>query len=118
VNGHGKLVKPNGFHYEGEWVNNMPEGKGMETWPDHTSYKGMYKAGCKHGIGRFEWALKHNAIGSECYLGSFKNDLFDGHGRYQWADGRIYNGKWRTGKMDGEGEFQWSDGRVYEGEYL
>jgi len=40
VDGQGKLIKPNGFSYDGNWVNNLPDGKGTEVWPDQTSYMG------------------------------------------------------------------------------
>ena len=39
----------------------------------------------------------------------------DGHGKFEWPDGRIYIGDYKEGKKDGEGEYDWSDGRIYKG---
>lgn len=37
--------------YEGEWLNNLIHGIGKEEWGDNASYKGIYVAGAKEGIG-------------------------------------------------------------------
>jgi len=38
--GYGKLVKPNGFKFEGHFKANLPHGSGVETWPDKSYYNG------------------------------------------------------------------------------
>lgn len=39
----------------------------------------------------------------------------EGHGKYKWADGRIYVGDWYHNSMYGKGVYSWPDGRKYEG---
>ena len=52
VRGYGKYHLTNGVKYEGGWVNNRPEGFGMELWPDGSKYEGYYKEGRKSGAGK------------------------------------------------------------------
>lgn len=100
-------------------MENKPHGSGEEHWPNGTKYIGSYKEGKKEGYGTFIWLVKQNEDSKEeIYQGNFKDDLFDGKGKYEWADGRVYDGSWKAGKMDGYGCFRWADGRMYEGEYL
>ncbi len=35
------------------------------------------------------------------YSGGFKKDKFEGHGRFEWATGHIYEGTWKDSMMDG-----------------
>jgi len=44
--------------------------------------------------------------------------LFEGEGKYEWADGRVYEGAWVGGKMEGQGVFTWPDKRIYKGAYI
>jgi len=41
----------------------------------------------------------------------------DGHGKFEWPDGRIYIGDYKEDKKDGEGEYNWPDGRIYKGRW-
>jgi len=41
----------------------------------------------------------------------------DGHGTYEWADGKRYEGNFKNGKLDGHGKYKWPDGKRYEGNY-
>ena len=41
----------------------------------------------------------------------------DGHGKFEWPDGRIYIGEYKEDKKDGEGEYEWPDGRKYKGSW-
>ena len=39
----------NGSRYEGEWVNDVQQGQGEETWADGARYNGNYENGMKNG---------------------------------------------------------------------
>jgi hypothetical protein len=46
------------------------------------------------------------------------DNVIEGQGKYEWADGRVYEGEWKMNKMNGKGEFLWPDRRRYVGEYV
>ena len=39
------------YQYNGEWMNDLPNGKGREKWGDSTTYEGQFVNGAKHGYG-------------------------------------------------------------------
>ena len=41
---------------EGEWVDDMQEGKGIEKLEDGSIYEGQFKNGKKWGVGVYKWA--------------------------------------------------------------
>lgn len=52
----------------------------------------------------------------EHYRGDFKDNEFDGFGRYVWFNGKIYEGGWKDNKMSGNGQFYWQkEGQFYLG---
>jgi hypothetical protein len=75
---HGKRVaKPmilleNGAKYEGEWIQNVRQGRGTQIWPDGSMYEGYWRDGKANGRGR----LIH-------------------------ADGDVYDGYWKDDKAHG-----------------
>lgn len=42
-----------GAVYEGEWVGNVRDGYGVQTWPDGARYEGEWKNNKAHGKGKF-----------------------------------------------------------------
>ena len=46
-------MNENGNRYEGEWVDDIQNGNGKETWTDGTIFEGVYKNGLKHGKGHY-----------------------------------------------------------------
>lgn len=40
----------------------------------------------------------------ESYVGEFKDDKFEGNGKYQFVDGAIYEGKWQNNIKIGQGK--------------
>jgi hypothetical protein len=90
--GFGRAVYPDGSVYEGEWLDNLPNGKGkLASLTDNNS--------------------------KEFYEGEWKLGQMDGKGKQQWRDGTVYEGGFKGGKKDGKGVFTWPDGNKYEGEY-
>jgi hypothetical protein len=74
--------------YEGEWVKDKKNGRGICYFPDKSVYEG-----------------------------SFVNDLFEGYGKYSWPHNDIYIGQWKADRMEGDGEFKHSDGHISKGPF-
>ncbi|XP_027350703.1 phosphatidylinositol 4-phosphate 5-kinase 9-like [Abrus precatorius] len=53
----------------------------------------------------------------ESYSGSLYGNVSEGHGKYVWFDGCVYEGEWRRGMRSGHGKLRWPSGAVYEGEF-
>ncbi|KAK7267799.1 hypothetical protein RIF29_20478 [Crotalaria pallida] len=53
----------------------------------------------------------------ESYSGSHLGNIPEGHGKYVWSDGCVYEGEWRRGMRNGIGKIQWPSGAMYEGEF-
>ena len=53
------------------------------------TYEGEYKNDLKNGKGIFTWSS-----GSK-YIGEFKDDERDGEGKMVWSDGTMYEGEWK-----------------------
>ena len=87
--GIGKYNYPNGDTYEGMWVNNIKEGEGTLTY-NNDRYT---------------------------YIGTFKNDLFNGWGTLYIIGGEKYEGYWKDGRMDGEGKYFYPFGNTYVGNW-
>ena len=45
-----------GFKYDGSWVNNHMEGRGVSLFPDRQEYQGSYKQGLREGRGSITFA--------------------------------------------------------------
>lgn len=64
------------------------------------SLKGSYEGECNKG--KADGTGK--AVGTDSYVGEFRNGLPDGKGKYSWKNGSYYEGNWRKGMKDGQGE--------------
>lgn len=61
--------------------------------------------------------LNENVLSNgDVYIGSFKDRLPHGKGKYIWFEGTIYNGDWEDGNMTGKGRIIWPSGAKYEGD--
>ena len=76
-------------------------------------YSGQLKEGTeiKEGIGIV--VISNGAI----YEGFWKNDTFNGKGRFIWDTGEYYIGDWKDGKRHGYGDDYYTSGGRYEGEW-
>lgn len=111
----------------------MPHGKGrMDYHLQGRSYEGDWNMGHWHGYG-----VIRNAYG-DYYKGQVVNDLREGRGRLEYADGRVFEGTFKAdeaikgtltfpdgakyvgelndGKRHGIGIYYFADGSRYEGE--
>ena len=74
--------------YEGETINEEPNGIGALTYPGGHKYEGDWKDGEQHGRGSFTWSDGRK------YTGIFKNGKPYGEGTYTNLDGTRNLGKW------------------------
>ncbi|CAM9181885.1 unnamed protein product [Chrysoparadoxa australica] len=114
-NGHGIRVWVSGARYEGSWVDDKMEGKGVYTHPEGgMRYEGNFHNQLRHGNGSCRWGNKHGTA-YQCPLGIkhdgrgycvFQGDWWIGEmhkGTFQCADGRIWDGQWKNSRLQGYG---------------
>ena len=78
-------------------------GQGLLTSPDRTKkYVGEFWENNRHGWGVFIVSGAKNAEISS-FKGFYKNDLPDGLGEAEFADGSVYKGFWKNGVRHGHG---------------
>jgi hypothetical protein len=68
------------------------------------------KGDCENGIG-----TKYYESGT--YMGSWKDGLRHGNGKFVWNNGDMYDGEWSEDARHGYGVYKWHDGSVYKGNY-
>eukprot|EP00812_Abedinium_dasypus_P010575 NODE_4186_length_701_cov_459.633127.p1 GENE.NODE_4186_length_701_cov_459.633127~~NODE_4186_length_701_cov_459.633127.p1 ORF type:complete len:205 (+),score=28.30 NODE_4186_length_701_cov_459.633127:3-617(+) len=96
--GHG-VWKSSSAEYEGQWVNHLQHGWGMQvSAADGSFYRGNFANGRFNGSGRREW---QNADGLTAYEGQHVDGLEDGLGYCMWPDGSTYEGLWCKGEPQG-----------------
>ena len=104
----GVLIDVSGKIYEGEFVENVREGFGVQIYPNGNLYIGQFSNNKKHGKGQFYWfnlspPIKPDAKHVEYFDGRWWGGLPDGHGSHQKATGDIYDGVFKNGLKHGEG---------------
>lgn len=108
---HGTKVFENEYKYEGELLNDLPDGQGIAHYYNGNSYEGEWKDGKQNGTGTFLWS------NGDKYVGEWKNGEPNGEGIYHWKEGTQYDGKWLNGNKHGKGTMTYSDGSKYIGEW-
>jgi hypothetical protein len=91
----GRYAHGDGFVYQGEYKNGVPNGYGTSTFATGEKYVGEWKDGKRHGQGTATFA------NGDKYVGEYKDDKFNGQGTYFRADGRIGLGEWVEDKPSG-----------------
>ncbi len=81
------------FCYEGEFVNNMRHGKGVETTPDGNRYDGFFANGKKHG--KMKITLKNGAT-IDC---EYSHGVGVGDGVMTMTDGEVVFVEFRSGQL-------------------
>ncbi|CAF1469676.1 unnamed protein product, partial [Adineta ricciae] len=107
--GTGTYEYANGEKYQGEWINDQTNGKGIRTFPSGNRYDGEEKNGKRHGYGVNYWA------NGEKYEGYWANDKMNGSGKYFWPTNVQYEGEYRNDKKHGQGTLRCANGRVIQG---
>eukprot|EP00826_Nyctotherus_ovalis_P041801 TRINITY_DN4253_c0_g6_i1.p1 TRINITY_DN4253_c0_g6~~TRINITY_DN4253_c0_g6_i1.p1 ORF type:complete len:115 (+),score=11.47 TRINITY_DN4253_c0_g6_i1:277-621(+) len=82
-NGKGEFDYANGDKFEGSWVNDSPNGVGMNFW---------------------EVVGKHTSANGDVYEGEWKDGKKEGKGVMLYANGEKYNGQWKDDKKSGVGK--------------
>ena len=111
IEGHAEY-RMGGKSYIGEWMENMPHGRGIEKVEGSYTYEGDFWSGIKFGKGKMVIFSKGT------YEGEFRDNCFHGSGKFVWTDGRKYIGVWFRNHMHGKGMMTWPDGRKYVGRYM
>jgi hypothetical protein len=91
---------------------NKGEFSGERIWEDGTTYRGAFKNGELHGIGKINFNK-----GISFYEGSFEDGVPHGYGKIIYEDGSKYEGDWENGKKEGSGSYIFSCGGEYLGEF-
>ncbi|CAD2218558.1 MORNvariant family protein [Angomonas deanei] len=107
---HGKGVMQmpgtDGYEYDGEFVNGRRHGKGSCKFQNGQEYVGEWQGDRMHGTGVLKGSPSDDFVE---YSGHFENGLRDGsHGVCQYRNGSSYSGCWRQGRRQGLGELQLS----------
>ena len=133
---HGRIIYPNGDHYEGQyhhmhrsgaglfqshhfssyydgqWLSDQKHGYGEEKTGDGMEYKGWFVGGVRQGEGRLVFE------NGDVYEGNFFKNKHSGEGKYIWASsGKTYDGQWEDGQMHGKGSYL-SRGKEYVGGFV
>ena len=120
--------------YQGDFINNKREGKGIYLYNDGAKYEGDYKDDFKNGKGIYsykdgskyegDWVkglIEGKGIlyysNKDKYVGEFKNDLKEGRGIFYFNNGSKYEGDWIKGKIEGKGILYYVNGDRYEGDF-
>jgi hypothetical protein len=107
--GFGKEIGPD-YIYEGNYHNDMKNGKGKITFLNMGDYyEGDFINDKITGFGKYIWSNKHE------YIGDFIEGDMNGKGKYKWPDGNEYEGEYVNNKREGEGKFKWNNGDVFKG---
>jgi len=97
--------------YEGEWLNELKHGFGVEKMNDGSTYEGYFEDDMKNGQGTFRWPA------GEVYTGGFKDNKIHGRGKYVWNAEKWYDGEWFEGSMHGKGTLV-QDKKEYTGDFV
>lgn len=65
---------------------------------------GKYTGKCKNELANG----KGKSIGEDTYIGTFKDGLPDGKGRYYFKNGDVFKGLWKNGQREGKGKFEYT----------
>mmetsp|Transcript_18799 Transcript_18799/g.34086 ORF Transcript_18799/g.34086 Transcript_18799/m.34086 type:complete len:528 (+) Transcript_18799:62-1645(+) len=127
-------VETKGLRYEGEWKDDLFEGRGTFTWESGRSYAGFFSKDHREGYGRMIWPnadsyegywsrdLFHGfgvfeKVGELIYVGQFRDGFYHGEGKLLSSNGDCYIGEWNKSLRHGKGTLKYSDGRTYIGEW-
>jgi len=104
--------------YKGEWMNGMPNGKGIKhIYKDDTYIYGNFVDGLAEGFCKqtFEQTWENT---QPYYEGEFKRNEYHGKGEYHYGDGGYYKGEWKDSKYHGQGaEYSKRRNKTWVGEF-
>ena len=105
---------------DGEWKDGLPEGCGIYSMADGSTYAGQFRQGEPHGHGQFLMSSKVTASSSSidddiCYEGEYQSGLPHGRGKCCYRGGITYDGEWKSGRRDGQGTITYPNKSQYVG---
>ena len=106
----GKMIYNNGDKFEGEFKNEIKEGKGKMIYKNGDIYEGEFKNDKREGNGKMNYKNR------DIYEGEYKNDEREGNGKMIYKNGDIYEGKYKNDKREGNGKMIYKNGDIYEGD--
>lgn len=80
--------------YRGEFSKGLKDGKGVKTWPWGDRYEGGFVDDRRQGKGMYVWGAGSPWAG-ERYVGDYVADKREGHGTYFWPSGDRFEGVWK-----------------------
>ena len=111
--GKGKMNYNNGYYYEGNWINDIRNGKGI-LYKNEEDYKIIINN-------------KNNEINNlfkckdDFYIGEYKNNMKEGKGIMNNNEilnyKIIYEGEFKENKMEGKGILYFENGSIFEGNW-
>lgn len=113
--GNSEFLYPSGNHYEGSFLNDLPNGKGIMRFPNHDKYEGDWLEGNMTGKGEYLFYDKKRDKLIWKYEGWFKDSLFNGLGKMTYPDRTVYFGEWINGKRNGYGQQMYASGDILSG---
>ncbi len=124
--GQGRMRYATGETYQGEWKNDLPNGKGVMCWTDKNErYDGEWKDGKQHGHGEYFWEEPSNAHSKSNDTSSPETESADPSAvatvRTLLPVTQVKNryvGAWANGKRHGVGTFIYADGSRYHGDWV
>lgn len=96
--------------YQGDFVNQKPQGYGILEFKDGVKYEGFWNHGLPHGTGTY-----FNAKTGEGYCGFFENGLRHGKGRMIYKNKEIYEGSWYKDNALGWGKLEIPNKGTFDG---
>lgn len=113
--GKGIFTYPDGKTYEGDFVEDLPDGVGLMTYANCDTYDGHWVAGKMQGHGTYRFYDYNRDRLNGFYEGFFVNSQFNGWGKREYQNKAIYCGNWAEGKRSGEGQILFATGESYSG---
>ena len=107
-----------GSKYQGDFENDLFNGKGLYIWSNNKKYDGNWKEGKMNGNGKLTY------YDGSYYEGEFVNGKKCGKGKYFWNKDIYYDGSWKNEKQNGFGIYckngkiirgVWYDGKLISG---
>jgi len=90
--GSGTHKSHDGMTYTGQWVNDKMEGEGEIRFPNGNIFTGNFKQNTFNGIGKYQWNDSSSCTGC-VFNGEFVDNKLDGLGVFTDDKGQDWNGK-------------------------
>ena len=96
--------------YNGDIVDGVPHGEGIERFLDGTTYQGEFSKGLRHGRGVLQMV-------DRVYTGDFVQGQQQGKGILRFSNNDRYEGDFVDGTFDGKGIYFYASGRCFDGDF-